>query len=115
MNFSKPLGRLYMTYSFLPKFLDRGTAVRKISRFNARTFPLRFERDKKGRDRGGSELFCFTRSLLFNLSQTQLGAAEIDCTLQSNPMRNTEAHFESVCGRLASYLERHKELITTSW
>jgi len=30
-------------------------------------------------------------------------------------MRNTEAHFESVCGRLASYLERHKELITTSW
>jgi len=30
-------------------------------------------------------------------------------------MQNTEAQFESVSGRLAGYLERHKELITTSW
>ena len=30
-------------------------------------------------------------------------------------MQNTEAHLESVTGRLASYLERHKDLITTSW
>jgi hypothetical protein len=30
-------------------------------------------------------------------------------------MRNAEAHFESVSGCLASYLERHKDLITTSW
>jgi hypothetical protein len=30
-------------------------------------------------------------------------------------MRNAEAHFESITGRLASYLERHKDLITTSW
>ena len=30
-------------------------------------------------------------------------------------MQSTEAEFESVSGSLASYLERHKELITTSW
>jgi len=30
-------------------------------------------------------------------------------------MPNTEAHFESVSSRLATYLERHKELITASW
>jgi hypothetical protein len=30
-------------------------------------------------------------------------------------MQNTEAHPKSVTGRLASYLERHKDLITTSW
>jgi hypothetical protein len=30
-------------------------------------------------------------------------------------MQNTEALPESVSGRLASYLERHKDLITTSW
>jgi hypothetical protein len=30
-------------------------------------------------------------------------------------MANTEGHFESVSSRLASYLERHKDLITTSW
>jgi RsbT co-antagonist protein rsbRD N-terminal domain len=30
-------------------------------------------------------------------------------------MQNSEAHPESVTGRLASYLERHKDLITSSW
>jgi hypothetical protein len=30
-------------------------------------------------------------------------------------MQNAEAHPESVSGRLANYLERHKDLITTSW
>jgi RsbT co-antagonist protein rsbRD N-terminal domain len=30
-------------------------------------------------------------------------------------MQNAEADFQNVSGHLASYLERHKELITTSW